>query len=459
MRRHIIMLSVAILCGAGIAAGIAYATIPDSGGVYTGCMLKNVGTIRLIDPSLRSANLMSHCTSLETQISWSHQGQPGLQGLKGDTGATGATGSQGPKGDKGGTGATGDTGPQGPKGDAGATGATGPQGDKGNTGTTGPKGDTGASAYDLAFSQGFTGTLDQWLASLAGPKGDTGPQGPAGAAAVANTYVAQWGVQLSGAPEFAVLDVDGCKEQLESIVGGDPHGGGGETLVNDAVDCTFRFGADATPIRTWLADTIAGQSARRDVVLTHYANGSADREIDGQGAFVTTFSLPTLAGSSGAVYGTLTVHADTWVEQDVSVGSPPSDAVPFDLATFAVDFGGAPSTINFVSGLSLNVGKIASALGTDPTKTYHPGTPMAGNPRIGVVGSDGPVAALQQWWTDSAPPNAGPPRTVVVHLGAGATSWTFTLTYGIAIESLDPVPRLDGSRSLSAHFRSLNVGS
>ena len=35
-----------------VAGGIAYATIPDSGNVYTGCMLKNIGTVRLIDPSL-----------------------------------------------------------------------------------------------------------------------------------------------------------------------------------------------------------------------------------------------------------------------------------------------------------------------------------------------------------------------------------------------------------------------
>ena len=33
-------------------AGIAYATIPGAGAVYTACMLKNVGTVRLIDPSL-----------------------------------------------------------------------------------------------------------------------------------------------------------------------------------------------------------------------------------------------------------------------------------------------------------------------------------------------------------------------------------------------------------------------
>ena len=32
-----------------VASGIAYATIPDSGNVYTACMLKGIGTVRLID--------------------------------------------------------------------------------------------------------------------------------------------------------------------------------------------------------------------------------------------------------------------------------------------------------------------------------------------------------------------------------------------------------------------------
>ncbi|MGG1758502.1 hypothetical protein ACTWKC_18130 [Bacillus sp. 4A_MP3] len=58
------------------------------------------------------------------------------------------------------------------KGEKGNTGATGAKGDKGDTGTTGAKGATGAagkdgkSAYELAVQQGFSGTLDEWLASL-----------------------------------------------------------------------------------------------------------------------------------------------------------------------------------------------------------------------------------------------------------------------------------------------------
>ncbi|QYJ67065.1 collagen-like protein [Bacillus velezensis] len=58
------------------------------------------------------------------------------------------------------------------KGEKGNTGATGAKGDKGDTGATGAKGATGVagkdgkSAYELAVQQGFSGTLDEWLASL-----------------------------------------------------------------------------------------------------------------------------------------------------------------------------------------------------------------------------------------------------------------------------------------------------
>jgi hypothetical protein len=71
-----------------------------------------------------------------------------------------------------GTGTPGATGPQGP---------AGPQGPQGLPGATGATGAAGASAYQQAVSNGFVGTLSQWLASLVGPQGPQGPQGVAGA--------------------------------------------------------------------------------------------------------------------------------------------------------------------------------------------------------------------------------------------------------------------------------------
>ncbi len=160
-----------------VAGGVAYATIPDVGKVYTACMLKNVGTIRLIDPSLPASNLMSHCSSLETQVSWNQQGQAGPAGPKGDTGAagaigaTGATGAAGPQGPKGVTGAIGQQGPKGDTGSAGAAGDTGATGPAGPAGPVGPQGDKG--------DKGDAG--DPGAAGPAGAPGDVGPAGPAGA--------------------------------------------------------------------------------------------------------------------------------------------------------------------------------------------------------------------------------------------------------------------------------------
>ena len=64
----------------GVTAGVAVATIPDGGGVYTACMLKATGTIRLIDLLAPSNSLLSHCTQLEKQITWNEKGRPGPAG-------------------------------------------------------------------------------------------------------------------------------------------------------------------------------------------------------------------------------------------------------------------------------------------------------------------------------------------------------------------------------------------
>jgi len=74
-----------------VAGGIAYATIPDGGGVFTACRLNGVGTIRLIDPSGPSSSLLSRCTQLETQIQWNAKGQTGATGQAGPAGPAGAS--------------------------------------------------------------------------------------------------------------------------------------------------------------------------------------------------------------------------------------------------------------------------------------------------------------------------------------------------------------------------------
>lgn len=118
------------IAGAALAVGAAgYAAIPDSAGVIHGCYQKNVGNLRVIDPTSGD-----RCRRPEIAVSWNHTGP------RGPRGATGDTGPQGPKGDKG------DTGAQGPQGAKGDTGAQGPKGDKGDPGAAGPQGPSGISA-------------------------------------------------------------------------------------------------------------------------------------------------------------------------------------------------------------------------------------------------------------------------------------------------------------------------
>ncbi len=48
-RKRLLGSAVGALVAAAIAGGVAYATIPGPDNVYSACMLKGIGTIRLID--------------------------------------------------------------------------------------------------------------------------------------------------------------------------------------------------------------------------------------------------------------------------------------------------------------------------------------------------------------------------------------------------------------------------
>jgi hypothetical protein len=90
-------LALATICFFALAAGIAYAAIPDAGtGVYHACMLNTHGTIRIIDPATEQCR-----ASNETEITFNQQGQkgdpgsPGAQGLPGTHGTNGTNGTNG----------------------------------------------------------------------------------------------------------------------------------------------------------------------------------------------------------------------------------------------------------------------------------------------------------------------------------------------------------------------------
>jgi hypothetical protein len=94
-RKRLLTAAVGTLVATVIAGGVAYATIPGPDKVYSACMLKSLGTIRLIDKSLPATNPMSHCTDKETEVSWNQQGQQGIQGIPGPAGKEGAPGKDG----------------------------------------------------------------------------------------------------------------------------------------------------------------------------------------------------------------------------------------------------------------------------------------------------------------------------------------------------------------------------
>lgn len=60
---------------------------------------------------------------------------------------------------------------------SGSQGIKGETGDKGDKGDKGDTGEQGLSAYQVAVNAGFSGSVDQWLASLVGAKGDKGDKG------------------------------------------------------------------------------------------------------------------------------------------------------------------------------------------------------------------------------------------------------------------------------------------
>ena len=81
-----------------LAGGIAYAAIPDAGtGAFHACMLRGIGTIRIIDPQSQ------RCASFETPITLGAQGIQGIQGVQGLRGPAGADGSNGSNGKDGGS--------------------------------------------------------------------------------------------------------------------------------------------------------------------------------------------------------------------------------------------------------------------------------------------------------------------------------------------------------------------
>jgi hypothetical protein len=92
-RTKLVVLAGAVALAA--AGSIAWAAIPDSGGVIHGCYENVSGKLRVSDTDDGEPKA---CGNNETSLSWSQQGPPGPPGPEGPKGDTGDTGPQGPPG-------------------------------------------------------------------------------------------------------------------------------------------------------------------------------------------------------------------------------------------------------------------------------------------------------------------------------------------------------------------------
>ncbi len=98
MRPALLGLAIVVALALG---GIAYANIPDSGGVIHACYKKNQGDLRVIDTEKAQA-----CLGSEEPLTWNHTGPQGIQGPSGPSGPSGPAGIQGPSGPSGPSGAS-----------------------------------------------------------------------------------------------------------------------------------------------------------------------------------------------------------------------------------------------------------------------------------------------------------------------------------------------------------------
>jgi hypothetical protein len=81
MKRLLVTFAVA---GFALCAGIAYASIPDSGGVIHGCYANKDGSLRVIDTGSGGA-----CAAKkETPLNWNQKGPTGARGPSGPTGTS-----------------------------------------------------------------------------------------------------------------------------------------------------------------------------------------------------------------------------------------------------------------------------------------------------------------------------------------------------------------------------------
>ena len=412
-----------VLCGVGLAlaAGIAYATIP-SGGVYTACMLKNVGTIRLIDPSLPASNPLGHCISLEQQITFNQTGQQGLAGPTGVTGAAGATG------------ATGATGP------GGATGATGAAGHDGKDGVRGPAGATGP----------------------AGPAGGSGSQ-------VSDDYAGNYLLTADGTVVGPVELTDGCSYEADvASASTGPSGPPTKHVSSVAITpCKFSFGENVSPaLWEWFASDLGGTFDEKNFVFSRVdSSGHVIGTISCQDALATTLGVPQLSPGASSTFllnGALTPQACTQTAGTGAIIGGSMDIQPFSNSDVHGSVGGIGGGDDAQSidpfALVLEVTPDTTGISRDPAS--RAGTFDVPDLTFHYAASDTvAVSDLQSFATDfliNGNNLEGNERTASISLDNGGITLDFDHT---GIKKLDAEERQnDSAYAASLYNESVTIG-
>lgn len=175
-----------------------------------------------------------------------------------------------------------------------STGLIGPKGDTGDTGADGYPGDDGLSAYEVALNNGFTGSEQDWLASLVGPPGADGVAGIDGYNGMDGMNGVD-GTNGLSAYESAVANgfVGTEQEWLESI------------FASGAIAGNIKVGVDSFDTINTVSTNLILDSATGLTILDDNVDVTGNLTIDGNftvSGTTTTLSATNLAVSDNMIY-------------------------------------------------------------------------------------------------------------------------------------------------------------
>ncbi|MFE6474592.1 hypothetical protein [Streptomyces rochei] len=182
-------------------------------------------------------------------------------------------------------------------------------GPAGPTGPAGPAGAEGDSAYEVAVTNGFTGTEAEWLASLVGPQGVQGIQGPPGADG--SEADAQAYTDAAVAAHVAAVDPHGDRTWADTKFATTTALGATNASVTDldgfVQDCLTRVAAIEQGTAFLSALNVAGnaQIANGNLTVTDFVKGYRFRIAgDANDLEATGKDLITSVWSGGGFNGT-----------------------------------------------------------------------------------------------------------------------------------------------------------